>query len=120
MREIEPSQLVRADWLPRAVIAGFSAAGAMLLGFFLAYGLARAGARSGLPEPLPGWLYSLSHNSLTDLAGANLYAIAGAHFVVAIGLALVYARFAEPALPGPSWLRGAEFAINPWLLSIFV
>jgi hypothetical protein len=31
---------VRADWLPRAVVAGFIAAIAMLLGFILAYALA--------------------------------------------------------------------------------
>jgi hypothetical protein len=35
-------------------------------------------------------------------------------------LALVYARYAESRLHGPSWWRGMQFALVPWLLSLVV
>ncbi len=35
-------------------------------------------------------------------------------------LALVYARYAEPRLTGPSWWRGMIFSLVPWLLSLVI
>lgn len=120
MRGVEGSRVVRADWSARAVVAGFSGAVAMLFAFLLAYGLAIAAARAPSPEPLRGWLFALTHNPLTDIAGDNLYVVAGAHFLLAVGLAMLYARLVEPALGGPGWLRGAAFALVPWLASILI
>jgi len=40
------------------------------------------------------------------------------HFGVGISLALVYALFFDPWLPGPGWLRGALFSLVPWLFAI--
>src|SRR5687767_14562376 len=120
MRRAEASRRVRADWLPRAAVAGFSGAVAMLFAFLLAYVLAVVAAAARLPEPLREWFFGLTHNRLTDLAGDYLYIAAGAHFFVAIGLALLYARLVEPRLGGQDWLRGVAFALLPWLLSILV
>jgi hypothetical protein len=115
----------RADWLPRAVVSGFAAAVVMLVTYILGYGLAyllgRPGpAEGGLAGALRGWLYSLTHNTLTDLAGAQLYVVAGLHLVVALVWAGLYARYVEPRLRGPGWRRGLTFALLPWLLSILV
>jgi hypothetical protein len=120
MQRAEASRRVRADWLPRAAVAGFSGAVAMLFAFLLAYILAVAAAAARLPEPLREWFFGLTHNRLTGLAGDYLYIAAGAHFFVAIGLALLYARLVEPRIGGQDWLRGVAFALLPWLLSILV
>ena len=113
------SQRFRADWLPRSIVAGFSAAAAMMFAFLLGYVLALALA-AALPEPLRGWFEALANNPLTDFASAYLYAVAGAHFLVALVLAAVYGRYAEPALSGPGWRRGALFSLLPWLVSVLV
>lgn len=120
MRHVEGTRKAPADWSARAVVAGFCGAVAMLFALLLAYGFAVVAARASLPEPLRGWLFALTHNPLTDLAGDNLYVVAGAHFLLAIGLALVYARFVEPVMGGPGWVRGVVFALIPWLASILV
>src|SRR5438067_2696276 len=125
----QTSQQMRADWLPRAIISGFIAAIAMLFTFMLAYGLAYLAAQ--LPPPasqsaesmrswftIRAWFYGLTHNSLTDLAGSNLYAVAGLHFFIAIGWAALYGCWAEPRLTGPGWLRGMIFSLLPAIMSI--
>lgn len=40
------------------------------------------------------------------------------HFGIGISLALAYALFFDPWLPGPGWLRGALFSLVPWLFAI--
>ena len=125
----QTSQQMRADWLPRAIISGFIAAIAMLFTFMLAYGLAYLAAQ--LPPPasqsaesmrswftIRAWFYGLTHNSLTDLAGSNLYAVAGLHFGVAMAWAALYGCWAEPRLSGPGWLRGMIFSLLPAIISI--
>ena len=81
----------RADWLSRATVSGFIAGVAMLLTFLVANGVANLLAGVPLVEgghaagpTFRDWLYRLTHNSLTDLARSNLYAVAGLHFAVAI------------------------------------
>jgi uncharacterized protein DUF6789 len=110
--------MVRADWLPRAIVSGFIAAVAMLFTFMVAYGLTYLAA--GAPLAVGDWLYGLTHNALTDLAGSNLYAVAGLHVVVAVVWAVLYAYYAEPRVRGPGWLRGVSFSLLPWLISVFV
>src|SRR2546429_4477919 len=124
MQQERPSRTIRSDWLPRAIISGFIAAIAMLFTFMVAYGLAFLVTRtlpvaSDRPAALiRDWFYGLTHNPLTDLAGINIYVVAGLHFAVAILWALLYARYAEPRLEGPAWLRGVAFSLLPWVLSI--
>jgi hypothetical protein len=98
---------------------------AMSFTFVLAYGLAGLAAGlvrggEGWTTTIGGWFFGLTHNSLTDLTGSNLYALAGLHFFVAIVWAMVYAYLAEPRLPGPGWARGARFGLLPWLISVLV
>lgn len=40
------------------------------------------------------------------------------HIGIGISLALIYAMFFNPWLPGPGWLRGALFSFVPWLFAI--
>ncbi len=40
------------------------------------------------------------------------------HLGMGISLALIYAMFFDPWLPGPGWLRGAMFSFIPWLFAI--
>jgi hypothetical protein len=37
-----------------------------------------------------------------------------------LALSLVYGRYVEPRLTGPSWRRGIIFALIPWLFSLLV
>jgi hypothetical protein len=40
------------------------------------------------------------------------------HVGIGISLALIYALFFDPWLPGPGWFRGALFSFIPWLFAI--
>jgi uncharacterized membrane protein YagU involved in acid resistance len=40
-----------------------------------------------------------------------------AHLMIGIVLALIYAMFALPNLPGPAAVRGALFSLAPWLIA---
>ena len=40
------------------------------------------------------------------------------HLGTGISLALIYALFFDPWLPGPGWLRGALFSLAPWFFAI--
>jgi hypothetical protein len=118
---------VRADWLPRAIVSGYIAGVAMLLTFLVAYGVANL--LGGIPLVEGGhasgptfrdWFYRLTHNALTNLAGSNIYAVAGLHFAVAMVWAGLYAYYAEPRLIGSGWTRGAVFSVVPWLVSVLI
>ncbi len=116
---------VRLAWLSRATISGFSGAVAMLFAYLVGYGVAYAIAVLPLAEGQPagllrGWSYGLTHNVLTDLAGSHVYILAGLHFFLALTWAILYARYAEPRLPGPGWRRGLTFALVPWVVSVLV
>jgi hypothetical protein len=114
------SSQARADWLPRAITSGFVAAVAMLFTFMVAYAVAYGLGQRDFAEPIQGWFYGLTHNALTNLAGSNLYAVAGLHFLVAMVWAAAYGYYAEPRLPGPGWIRGVSFSLLTWLVSILV
>jgi len=121
----ESLSLQRVDWLPRSVLAGFTASILMGIAFFIAYGAAvvlggvtladRRGA-----DIFQGWLTALTHNSLIDTASTSLYAAGALHLAVGIAVALAYGALAEPRLSGPGWARGMVFALIPWLLSVIV
>lgn len=40
------------------------------------------------------------------------------HLAIGVSLALLYALVFERILPGPRWVRGATFALLPWLFAI--
>jgi hypothetical protein len=115
----------RVDWLPRSLLAGFTASVLMGIAFFIAYGAAvllgalplanRRGA-----EEFHTWLIALTHNQLIDLASAALYAAGALHLAIGVVLALAYGSVIEPRLIGPAWVRGVTFAVMAWILSLVV
>src|SRR5262249_51732249 len=89
------------------------------------YGLAMALLalldRGGLGATLLGqWLSALTHNRVLDIGLASLYVAAAGYFAGGLLWAVLYARLAEPYLPGPDWWRGLLFAAVPALVSLVV
>jgi hypothetical protein len=121
----ESHALQRVDWLPRSVLAGFTASVLMGIAFFIAYGAAillgalQLASRRGAAE-FHAWLLALTNNQLIDLANASLYAAGALHLAVGVVLALVYGSVIEPRLIGPGWVRGIMFAMIAWILSLVV
>jgi hypothetical protein len=119
-------QEVRAGWVPRAIVSGFSASAVMLFGYMIAYGLATLLASVPLTAEKRGadmmrtWLYALTHNPVIDWGVASLYVAVAAYFVGGLLWALVYARLAEPYLRGPGWWRGVVFSLIPAAVSLVV
>lgn len=115
----------RFDWLPRSVMAGFSAGVIMLVAFFASFVLIRAIAgveladRRGAAE-FHMWIRALIDNRVIDLGASSLYLAGVLHLVMGVLVAIVYAYIAEPRLPGPGWVRGMMFALIPWLVSVLV
>ena len=116
----------RADWLPRATIAGYIASIAMAILFVAAYGFAHVVGAVPLVSSLKwtaeitSWLYALTHNAVLDFAASSMFAAAAVHLVVGVLWALVYAYAFEPRLTGNAWARGAIFSLLPWILSLVV
>jgi hypothetical protein len=101
------------------VIAGFLATFVMTACIAIAYGSANAlGDANG--SSLERWLFALSNNRLTEHIGNSFFAAMIGNLIMGIVWALLYARYAEPVLGGPSWMKGATFAILPFLLTIIV
>lgn len=125
MHATSASTRARPNWLARAILCGFVASILMLFTFVLAYGVAqflgglqltdRRGA-----DALRQMFHALANNVVIDLARPNLYAALAIHLAVGLLFAALYARYAEPRLSGPGWLRGAWFSLLPWLLSVAV
>ncbi len=102
-----------------ALLAGFVASVAMVLGFGVAFVAALALSR--LPVPVvASWFDSLTHNQLIDATAPNLYAATAVFFAGGLIWALLYALIFEPRLHGPAWKRGVEFALVPWLVSLLI
>jgi hypothetical protein len=115
----------RTGWFARATVSGLSASLVMLFGFLLAYVLAVALesllASQGLAATLIGqWLHALTNNAVLDSGLASLYVAAAVYFAGGLLWAALYARLAEPYLPGPYWWRGVVFAAVPALVSLVV
>ncbi len=120
----EASDLVGGR-LSRTIISGFIASMAMLITFGLAYAAAviiagDVGDGTSSRAIMGQWLYNLTHNRVLDLAQNLLYLSIGAHFVMGLLLALIYAYFAEPRLMGAGWVRGVLFSVVPWLFSVAI
>lgn len=90
----------------RAVLAGLVATTVMTM---LMYGM----PLFGLPAmDLLGSLGSLVPVGAPYLVGGLI------HLANGVILALIYAAFLAPMLPGPRWARGALYSLAPWLFAI--
>jgi hypothetical protein len=107
----------REDWLRAGVLAGFLGTFAMTIVLLLAYWLASAigNADGGV---LQRWCWALVNNPVAQRTADGVILAIGANLAMGLLLALVYARYAESRLHGPSWWRGMQFALVPWLLSL--
>lgn len=107
----------REDWLRAGVLAGFLGTFAMTLVLLAAYGLASSvGIADG--NTLQRWSWALGHNPVVERTADGVVLAIGANLAVGLLLSLVYARYVEARLSGPSWWRGMQFALFPWLLSL--
>jgi hypothetical protein len=125
MNSARAGLVVAPGWFPRAVVSGFAASAVMLFGFIIAYGI--AAVLAGIPlterrgaEVMRSWLYALTHNSVIDFGLAYLYVAVAVYFAGGVLWAVLYARFADPYLPGPPWWRGVLFSLLPAAVSLFV
>src|SRR5947207_1106001 len=88
-----------ADWLVRAVFAGFIATALMTTVLALAYGMAAVLGSTGPQAPVfAQWLWGLAHNSVTEQAQTVVPIAVLLHFLAGIGWAVVYAGVAEGRL----------------------
>lgn len=109
----------REDWLPNSLISGFAATFAMTVAILAAYWFAGAvGNASG--GRIERWFYALHDNSLTRSTERDVVLAIGLNLIVGVAWALIYGRYGAPSMGGPGWLRGAVFALVPWILSIVV
>lgn len=109
---------VREDeWLREGIVAGFIATFAMTVILAAAYGLAQAIGDEDGPTLLR-WFWNLAHNPVTDRPENAPFIAIGLNLLVGLVLALIYTRFAEPALAGPGWQKGMLFSLIPWVISI--
>jgi hypothetical protein len=109
----------REDWLRAGVLAGFLATFAMTVVLVAAYGLANS-----LGDPngalINRWLWALAHNPVTQRTADQVVLAIGGNLAMGLALALVYARYVEPRLTGPSWRKGITFALILWVLSLII
>jgi hypothetical protein len=109
----------REDWLPNSLISGFAATFAMTVVILAAYWFAQAiGDANG--SRIERWLHALHDNTLTRSTENDVVLAIGLNPVVSVAWALIYGYYGAPSLGGPGWLRGAVFALVPWVLSIVV
>jgi len=101
------------------VVSGFLATFGMTVVIAVAYGLANAfGDAEG--GRLPRWFAALADNPVTRRTTDAVVLAVGVNLLIGLVLAVVYARWVEPALSGPGWRKGMLFALVPWLLSLAV
>ena len=109
----------REDWLRAGILAGFLGTFAMTVVLVAAYWLASAiGSADG--GVIQRWCWALVNNPVAQRTADEVLLAIGANLAMGLLLALVYARYAEPRLHGPSWWRGMQFALVPWLLSLII
>jgi len=111
----------RGDWLPQGIMAGFVATTLLTAGLMISYEVARvAGSSATSASFFENWLWSLTHNPVTETARVNIAVALILNFGAGILLGVLYAGFIEPRLRGGGWWKGTEFALVPWLLSLIV
>src|SRR5918997_6664900 len=109
----------REDWLRASILAGFLGTFAMTVVLVAAYWLASTIGSAG-GGVIQGWSWALVNNPVAERTADEVLLAIGANLAMGLLLALVYARYAEPRLHGPTWWRGMQFALIPWLLSLIV
>ena len=115
----QSSDAPREDWLRAGVLAGFLGTFAMTIVLVAAYGLSSSiGSADG--NVVQRWSWALVHNPVAERTADGVVLAIGANLAMGLLLALVYARYAEPRLSGPSWRRGMIFSLVPWLLSLVI
>lgn len=119
MARATPATVRRDDWLRNGVVSGFLASFGMTVVIAIAYGLANA-LGDGEGDQLARWFAALGDNPVTRRAADAVVVAIGLNLLVGLLWALAYARWAEPALSGPGWRKGAIFSLFPWLLSLAV
>jgi hypothetical protein len=113
------SDTPREDWLRAGVLAGFLGTFAMTIVLVAAYSLASSiGSAEG--SIVQRWSWALVNNPVAERTADGVVLAIGANLAMGLLLALVYARYVEPRLSGPSWWRGMIFSIGPWLLSLVI
>lgn len=100
----------------RAVVAGFCASAASGMVLLFTHIVAKIISKGFGSIPL---VEALLANGLTDLAGSNFYLAIGLHFVIGIGLALLFVQIREH-LPDKSMEAILVFMTVPFLASVFV
>ncbi len=111
----------RVEWLPLGIMAGFVATTLLTAGLMFSYEVARvAGSNGASASFFDKWLWSLTHNPVTETARVNIAVALILHFTAGILLGVLYAGFVEPRLRGAGWRKGSAFALVPWLLSLIV
>jgi hypothetical protein len=109
----------RGEWLRNGVVSGFTATVGMTVVIAVAYGVTNAlGDADG--GQIARWFAALGDNPVTRRTADAMAVAIGLNLLVGWVFALVYARWAEPALGGPGWRKGMVFALAPWLLSLAV
>jgi len=109
----------REDWVANSLISGFAATFVLTVAILAGYWLAKAiGDQNG--NQIERWFYALHNNSLTRSTEDQVVIAIGLNLLVGLFWALLYGYYGAPRLSGPSWLKGMEFSLVPWLLSIFV
>jgi hypothetical protein len=115
----QSSDVPREDWLRAGILAGFLATFAMTIVLVAAYGLASSVGRVD-GTAVQRWFWALVSNPVAEQTADRVVLAIGANLAMGLLLALVYARYAEPRLHGPTWWRGMQFALVPWLLSLII
>lgn len=114
-----PVETNRADWIYRALLAGFVATAVASIVLLAAYALV-----SWLGATVPGevgrWFVALTTNQATALVQDGVARALLVNIVVGLGWAFIYSWFVEPRLAGPGWAKGVRFALVPWVLSLIV
>jgi hypothetical protein len=109
----------REDCFRAGVLAGFLATFAMSVVLVAAYWLASSiGSATG--NTIQRWSWALVNNPVAERTADGVVLAIGANLAMGLVLALVYARYVEPRLTGPSWWKGVRFALIPWLLSLII
>lgn len=109
-----------ADWLPRAIVAGFSATMVLLAVHLVGYAVLRlfdalAPTATLSHRIMTGWLHALVYNPLTDPGQAGLYLAIGLQILLGLAGGILYAALFERRMREPEWLRGMLFGLCTWV-----
>lgn len=121
-----PGSLRRpADWLPRAIVAGFSATMVLLAVHLVGYAVLRlfdALAPTGTlsHRTMTSWLHALVYNRLTDPGQPWLYVAISLQIVLGLAGGLIYAAIFERRMREAEWLRGLIFGLGTWVGTLVV